>query len=54
MGATYQRVEASLDNISSLNSTSTITNTDKSLLTDFYSNNFAAGLPTLGINLELK
>ena len=54
MGATYQRVEASLDNISSLNSTSTITNTDKSLSTNFYSNKFEAALPTLGINLELK
>ena len=54
MGATYQRVEASLENISSLNSTSTITNTNTSLLTNFYSNNFAAALPTLGINLELK
>ena len=54
MGATYQRAEASLDNISSLNSPSTITNTNTSLLTDFYSNNFLAALPTLGINLELK
>ena len=54
MGATYQRAEASLDNISSLNSPSTITNTDKSLLTDFFSNNFEAALPTFGINLELK
>lgn len=54
MGATYQRVEASLENISSLNSPSTITNTDKSLLTDFYSNSFAPSLPTLGTNLELK
>lgn len=54
MGATYQRAEASLDNISSLNSTSTITNANTSLLTDFYSNNFATSLPTLGNNLELK
>ena len=53
MGATYQRVEASLDNISSLNSPSTITNTNTSLLTNFYSNSFATGLPTLGTNLEL-
>lgn len=54
MGATYQRAEASLDNISSLNSPSTITNTNTSLSTDFYSNNFVTSLPTLGINLELK
>lgn len=54
MGATYQRAEVSLDNISSLNSPSKITNTDTSLLTDFYSNNFATSLPTLGTNLELK
>ena len=54
MGATYQRAEASLDNISSLNSTSTITNTDTSLSTYFYSNNFVESLPTIGINLELK
>ena len=54
MGATYQRAEASLENISSLNSPSTITNTDTSLLTDFYSNNFATSLPTIGTNLELK
>ena len=54
MGATYQRVEASLDNISSLNSPSTITNTNTSLITDFYSNNFATSLPTLGTNLELN
>lgn len=54
MGATYQRVEASLDNISSLNSPSTITNTDTSLLTDFFSNSFATSLPTRGTNLELK
>lgn len=54
MGATYQRVEASLDNISSLNSPSTITNANTSLLTDFYSNSFASSLPTLGTNLELK
>lgn len=53
MGATYQRVEAYLENISSLNSPSTISNTDTSLLTDFYSNSFATSLPTLGINLEL-
>lgn len=52
-GATYQRAEASLENISSLNLTSTITNTNTSLLTDFYSNNFATSLPTLGTNLEL-
>ena len=54
MGSTYQRVEASLENISSLNLPSTITNANTSLLTDFYSNNFATSLPTLGINLELK
>lgn len=53
MGATYQRVEASLENISSLNSPSTITPTNTSLLTDFYSNNFVTSLPTLGTNLEL-
>ena len=53
MGATYQRVEASLDNISSLNSPSTITNTNTSLLTDFISNSFSTSLPTLGQNLEL-
>lgn len=53
MGATYQRVEASLENISSLNSPSTITNTNTSLLTDFYSNSFSTSLPTLGTNLEL-
>ena len=53
-GATYQRVEASLENISSLNSPSTITNANTSLLTDFYSNSFATSLPTLGTNLELK
>lgn len=54
MGATYQRVEASLENISSLNSPSTITNTNTSLFTSFNSNDFATGLPTLGTNLELK
>lgn len=54
MGATYQRVEASLENISSLNSPSTITNTNTSLFTAFNSNDFATGLPTLGTNLELK
>ena len=54
MGATYQRVEVSLENISSLNSPSTITNANTSLLTDFYSNSFASSLPTLGTNLELK
>lgn len=54
MGATYQRVEASLDNISSLNSPSTITNTNTSLFTEFSSNKFSTGLPTLGTNLELK
>ena len=54
MGATYQRVEASIENISLLNSPSTITNTDTSLLTDFFSNSFAKSLPTLGTNLELK
>ena len=54
MGATYQRVEASIENISLLNSPSTITNTDTSLLTDFFSNSFAASLPTIGTNLELK
>lgn len=53
MGATYQRVEASLENISSLNSPSTITNTNTSLFTNFNSNEFATGLPTLGTNLEL-
>lgn len=53
MGATYQRVEASLENISSLNSTSTITNANTSLFTNFNSNDFATGLPTLGTNLEL-
>lgn len=52
-GATYQRAEASLENISSLNLTSTITNTNTSLLTDFYSNNFATSLPELGTYLEL-
>ena len=54
MGATYQRVEASLENISSLNSPSTITTADTSLSTNFYSNNFSTALPTFGINLELK
>lgn len=54
MGATYQRVEASIENISSLNSPSTITNANTSLLTDFYSNSFSTSLPTLGTNLELK
>ena len=54
MGATYQRVEASLENISSSDSHPTITNTDTSLLTDFYSSNFATSLPTIGTNLELK
>lgn len=54
MGATYQRVEASLENISSLNSPSTITNANTSLLTNFYSNSFSTSLPTLGTNLELK
>ena len=53
MGATYQRVEESLENISSLNSPSTITNTNTSLFTAFNSNDFATGLPTLGTNLEL-
>lgn len=52
-GATYQRVEASLENISSLNSTSTITNANTSLFTDFNSNLFATALPTFGTNLEL-
>ena len=54
MGETYQRAEASLENISSSDSHPTITNTDTSLLTDFYSNNFATSLPTIGTNLELK
>ena len=54
MGATYQRAEAYLENISSSDSHPTITNTDTSLLTDFYSNNFATSLPTIGTNLELK
>ena len=54
MGATYQRVEAAIENISSLNSPSTITNANTSLLTDFYSNSFSTSLPTLGTNLELK
>lgn len=54
MGATYQRVEASLDNISSLNSPSTITNANTSLSTIFLSNSFSTSLPTLGTNLELK
>ena len=53
-GATYQRVEASLDNISSLNSPSTITNENTSLSTIFLSNSFSIDLPVLGTNLELK
>ena len=53
MGATYQRVEASIENISSLNLPSTITNANTSLLTDFYSNSFSTALPELGIYLEL-
>ena len=54
MGATYQRVEASIENISSLNSTSTITNANTSLSTNFDSNSFSAALPELGTYLELK
>ena len=53
-GATYQRVEASLENISSLNSPSTITNANTSLSTIFLSNSFSIALPVLGTNLELK
>ena len=54
MGATYQRVEASIENISSLNLPSTITNANTSLLTNFYSNSFSIALPELGTYLELK
>ena len=54
MGATYQRVEAYLENISSLNSPSTITNANTSLSTIFLSNSFSIALPELGTNLELK
>ena len=54
MGATYQRVEASIENISSLNSPSTITNANTSLSTDFLSNSFSIALPDLGTYLELK
>lgn len=53
MGATYQRVEASIENISSLNSPSTITNANTSLSTNFYSNSFSTALPELGLYLEL-
>lgn len=53
MGATYQRVEASLENISSLNSPSTITNANTSLSTNFLSNSFSTALPELGLYLEL-
>ena len=53
MGATYQRVEASIENISSLNSPSTITNATTSLSTSFDSNSFSTALPELGIYLEL-
>lgn len=52
-GATYQRVEASIENISSLNSPSTITNADTSLSTGFSSNSFSIALPELGTYLEL-
>ena len=54
MGATYQRVEASIENISSLNSPSTITNANTSLSTNFLSNSFSIALPDLGTYLELK
>ena len=54
MGATYQRVEASIENISSLNSPSTITNANTSLSTNFLSNSFSTALPELGLYLELK
>ena len=54
MGATYQRVEAAIENISSLNSPSTITNTNTSLSTNFLSNSFSTALPELGLYLELK
>ena len=53
MGATYQRVEAAIENISSLNSPSTITNANTSLSTNFLSNSFSAALPELGLYLEL-
>ena len=53
MGATYQRVEASIENISSLNSPSTITNANTSLSTSFDSNSFSTALPELGLYLEL-
>lgn len=54
MGATYQRVEAAIENVSSLNSPSTITNANTSLSTNFLSNSFSTALPELGIYLELK
>lgn len=53
MGATYQRVEAAIENISSLNSPSTITNANTSLSTNFLSNSFSTALPELGLYLEL-
>ena len=53
MGATYQRVEAAIENISSLNSPSTITNANTSLSTNFLSNSFSIALPELGLYLEL-
>lgn len=53
MGATYQRAEASIENISSLNSPSTITNANTSLSTSFGSNSFSTALPELGSYLEL-
>ena len=52
-GATYQRVEAAIENISSLNSPSTITNANTSLSTNFLSNSFSIALPELGTYLEL-
>ena len=54
MGATYQRVEAAIENISSLNSSPTITNANTSLSTNFLSNSFSTALPALGLYLELK
>ena len=53
MGATYQRVEAAIENISSLNSPSTITPANTSLSTNFLSNSFSTALPELGLYLEL-
>ena len=53
MGAKYQRVEASIENISSLDSLSTITNANTNLSTDFSSNSFSTALPELGTYLEL-